>query len=130
MVRQSRVLLADDSADVRRAVTALLSREPTVIVIGEVSSYPELMEKLREFKPDVVVMDIHMPGEDRVEPSVLKRQLNGSCVLAMSVWNDEATHSLAQSFGASQLLDKGNLATTLMAAIEECMRKKGQAQHA
>jgi hypothetical protein len=67
MVGQIRVLLADDSAHVRRAITALLSREPTVIVIGEVSSYPELMEKLREPKPDVVAMDIHMPGEDRVE---------------------------------------------------------------
>jgi len=130
MVGQTRVLLAEDSADMRRAITALLSRQPTVIVIGEVSSYPELLEKLRESKPDVIVMDVHMPGENQVEASQLKQQLDGSCVLAMSVWNDEETNSLAQSFGASKLLDKSSLATTLMPAIEECMREKGQAQHA
>jgi len=130
MVGQTRVLLAEDSADMRRAITALLSRQPTVIVIGEVSSYPELLEKLRESKPDVIVMDVHMPGENQVEASQLKQQLDGFCVLAMSVWNDEETNSLAQSFGASKLLDKSSLATTLMPAIEECMREKGQAQHA
>jgi len=130
MVGQTRVLLAEDSADMRRAITDLLSRQPTVIVIGEVSSYPELLEKLRESKPDVIVMDVHMPGENQVEASQLKQQLDGFCVLAMSVWNDEETNSLAQSFGASKLLDKSSLATTLMPAIEECMREKGQAQHA
>ena len=130
MVGQTRVLLAEDSADMRRAITSLLSRESTVIVIGEVSSYPELLEKLKESSPDVVVMDIHMPGEDQVDLSMLNRHFNGSCLLAISIWNDEQTRTVAESFGALKLLDKSNLFTTLLPAIEECMRKKDQAKHA
>ena len=130
MVGQIRVLLAEDSAHMRRAITSLLSREPTVIVIGEVSSYPELLEKLKECSPDVVVMDIHMPGEDQVDPSMLKRYFNGSCLLAISIWNDEETRIIAESFRALKLLDKSSLSTTLLPAIEECMQEKGREQHA
>jgi DNA-binding NarL/FixJ family response regulator len=130
MVGQTRVLLADDSEDMRRAITALLSEEPAISLIGEVSSYPELMEKLKQSSPDVVVMDIHMPGEDQVDPSMLKRHFNGSCLLAISVWNDEQTRTIAESLGALKLLDKNSLFNTLMPAIEECIQKKDQAANA
>src|SRR6476660_5219754 len=127
MVGHTRVLLADDSEGMRRAITALLSRQPAISLIGEVSSYPELMEKLKQSSPDVVVMDIHMPGEDQVDPSTLKRHFNGTCLLAISIWNDEQTRIITESFGALKLLDKNNLFNTLMPALEDRMQKKDQA---
>jgi len=46
----------------------------------------------------------------------------------MSVWTDEETASLAQSYGAMKLLDKSQLASTLMPAIEECVQQNGRAR--
>jgi hypothetical protein len=54
---------------------------------------------------------------------VNKAQLRGSCLLAMSVWNDEETTGLAFTYGAIKLLDKTNLASILMPAIKECTRR-------
>jgi DNA-binding NarL/FixJ family response regulator len=119
---QIRVLVADDSEAMRRAVRSLLDREPTVTVVGEVASYPELIETLSESEAEVVLMDIHMPGVNTLAD--FKAQLRGSCVLAMSFWTDEATASLAFTFGAVQLLDKSNLVSTLIPAIQECARAK------
>jgi hypothetical protein len=71
-----------------------------------------------------------MPGEDQVDPSTLKRHFNGSCLLAISIWNDEQTRIIAESFGALKLLDKNNLFNTLVPAIGDCMQKKDQAANA
>ena len=48
-------------------------------------------------------------------------------MLAMSVWNDPETASLARSFGATKLLDKGQLASTLIPAVKECVDKNVKA---
>jgi hypothetical protein len=75
-------------------------------------------------------MDIRMPGEKLFTPATIKGHLHGSCLLAMSVFADEETASLAQSYGAIRLLDKAELGTTLISAIKECARQTGKAQHA
>jgi DNA-binding NarL/FixJ family response regulator len=85
---------------------------------------------LRVSPPDVVLMDLRMPDENRLEPANIKKQLTGSCLLAMSVWADEETATLAESYGAMILLDKSNLVSALLPAIEECMRQRGKTQSA
>jgi FixJ family two-component response regulator len=70
--------------------------------------------------PHVVLLDIRMPDENRFDADTIKAKLSGSCVLAMSVFADEATASLAKKYGAITLLDKTNLASSLIPAIEEC----------
>ncbi len=76
---------------------------------------------------DVVLMDVRMPGEKLFTPATIKAHFHGSCLLAMSVWNDAETVSLARSFGAAKLLDKGQLASTLVPAVKECIDKTGKA---
>ena len=68
-------------------------------------------------------MDVRMPGEKMFTPATIKAHFHGSCLLAMSVWNDPETASLARSFGAAKLLDKGQLASTLVPAVKECVDK-------
>jgi len=106
---------------VRQAIFTLLTLESGVTVIGQVHDYPELLKALSESTPEVILMDIHMPGENRFDPAFVKAQLRGSCLLAMSVWNDQETASLAENYGALKLLDKSSLASTLVPAIEECV---------
>jgi two-component system response regulator DevR len=119
-----RLMLADDAEPMRRAITSLLKSEPTVTLVGEVRSYKELLEQVNEVRPDVVLMDIRMPGLREVQS--LKDQLGHVCLLAMSFWADPETERIAKGLGAFTLLEKGQLVQTLMPTIEECMRSKGK----
>jgi len=100
------------------------------MVCGEVSTYSELLTKISELDPSVVLMDLHMSDERHFDCDYIKDQLRRSRLLAMSVWTDEATASLARSYGAVRLLDKGNLASMLMPTIEECTRQEVSSGHA
>ena len=88
------------------------------------------MIKYIQENPDVVLMDLRMPGQNRIDAKGVKVQLSRSCLLAMSFANDPETKNLAKAYGAVKLLDKINLASTLFPAIEECMRDNRKAQHA
>ncbi len=62
-----RVLVADDHAIVRRGICALLATEPNVQVVGEAQDGHEAVEQARMLAPDVVLMDMVMPGMDGLE---------------------------------------------------------------
>jgi DNA-binding NarL/FixJ family response regulator len=124
-----RLLIADDSEIIRRAICELLQAQTDIAVCGEAGNYAELLKKFNANSTDVVLMDVRMPGEKLFTPATIKGHLHGSCLLAMSVWNDAETASLAKSFGALRLLDKSNLASSLVPAIEECARHHGKADH-
>jgi DNA-binding NarL/FixJ family response regulator len=118
-----RLLIADDSETIRRAVCALLKTQTGIAVCGEAGNYAELLKIFNATTTDVVLMDLRMPGEKLFTATTIKGHLHGSCLLAMSVWNDEETASLAKSYGALKLLDKSQLASTLIPAIEECVQQ-------
>jgi DNA-binding NarL/FixJ family response regulator len=122
MATPVRLVIADDSESIRQTICAFLKPDASVAVVGEASSYAELVSKLDELKPDVTLMDMHMPGLNQLDS--FKARLSCSCILAMSFWNDEETSELAGTFGAARLLDKSTLVSTLIPAIEECTRKK------
>src|SRR3979490_3411594 len=122
-----RLLIADDSEIIRRAICALLQAQSGITVCGEAGRYAELLKIFNATTTDVVLMDIRMPGEKLFTAATIKGHLHGSCLLAMSEWNDAETASLAQSYGAGKLLDKGNLASVLVPAIEECVDQNGKA---
>src|ERR1700731_3121105 len=85
------LLLADDCESIRRIISKLLQAQTGIEVCGEAGNYVDLLKLLNETKPDVVLMDLRMPGEDRFDPATIKGQLRGSCLLAMSFANDEET---------------------------------------
>jgi len=62
MAEKIRLVLADDHAILRAGLSALLSLEPDMDVVAEVSTGEEAVERARTLKPDVVVMDLDMPG--------------------------------------------------------------------
>jgi len=123
-----RILVADDSDTMRRAICALLQAQNAIAVCGEAGNYAELLKIFNATTTDVVLMDLRMPGEKLFTAATIKDHLQGSCLLAMSVWNDAETASLAQSYGAARLLDKSQLASTLIPAIEECVDQNGRAR--
>ncbi len=62
-----RVVLADDQALVRAGFRALLAAEPGIVVVGEVADGAEAVAVARRERPDVVLMDVRMPGTDGLE---------------------------------------------------------------
>ncbi len=67
MVHSIRVLVVDDHPMVRSGVRALLSTEPGIEVIGEAHDGPEAIAEAAQTRPDVVLMDLAMPGLDGPE---------------------------------------------------------------
>jgi NarL family two-component system response regulator LiaR len=67
MSKSIRVLVADDHAIVRKGVRALLATEPAIDVVGEAIDGQEAIDRARELEPDVVLMDLVMPGVNGLE---------------------------------------------------------------
>jgi two-component system response regulator NreC len=113
------LLLADDSDVIRRAVAQMLQAQTGVRILGEARSFAEIFRMVADLKPTVVLMDLHMPDDREINPALVRTQLQLSAkhVLAMSFWNDEQSKALAESYGASTLLDKSTLASELIPAI-------------
>ena len=111
------VLLADDSALMQTAICRLLGEEPAVKVVAVASSFAETMQMIADHKPDVLLLDLHLP-EKRFTPTFVRSQLvSVPHVLAISVSNDEEAQDLAKGYGATQLLDKMTLFDDLIPAI-------------
>jgi DNA-binding NarL/FixJ family response regulator len=120
MTASIQVLIADDSDVIRRAIRLLLQAE-SISIAGELANFAELVASLKSMKPDVVLMDLHMPGEE--EADMVRENVHGTCLIAISLFDDAETQFLAERFGAARLLNKSTLATTLVDAIHECMSK-------
>jgi CheY-like chemotaxis protein len=113
-----RVLLADDTNIMREAVRKLLEEESRIQIVGEASTFAAAMQMIADFRPDVLLLDLHMPQKRELLPALVKSQL--ACVeytLAISFANDEEAKSLAASYGAVALLDKMSLYSQLLPAI-------------
>jgi DNA-binding NarL/FixJ family response regulator len=115
-----RVLIADDAEVIRGAIRSLLASERTIEVCGEAKSFPQTLDLAISLKPDVILLDLHMPDGQDAESAFVKLRLlsTGSRVLAMSLWQDEETQIIAQGYGAVELLDKGKLFDELIPAIQ------------
>jgi DNA-binding NarL/FixJ family response regulator len=121
-----KILLADDSEIVRRGIRQFLS--PETEIVGEAANFAQTIQMVSDVKPEVIVLDLHMPGETNFSPQAVKSRLtHGSRLLAISLSNDEEAKALSEGFGAVVLLDKIDLARTLIPAIVQLGRKRRSA---
>ena len=87
-MKKIRVLLAEDHHLVRSAFATLLSREPDIEVVGEVEDTPSLNEAVRALKPDVLVLDAHMPGGKVISAAQdLQKQYPAVRILVLSAYD-------------------------------------------
>ena len=84
-----KVLVADDHPVVRKGLQSCLSRQPNFRVVGEACDGDEALRQIRQLKPDVVLMDISMPGTDGLKVTeILRKELPDLKVLILSVHNN------------------------------------------
>ena len=122
-----RVLLVDDQAVVRRALRGRLHLEPDLEVVGEASSGSEALSLARELTPDVVLMDVEMPGMDGIEATTaLCHAVPQSAVVILSIHNDAQTHGRAQEAGAVAFVEKRGETENLLSAIRLAAAQVGK----
>jgi DNA-binding NarL/FixJ family response regulator len=117
------VLLVDDSDIVRKTIAYLLKGDPEIQVVAEASSLTQTRQLISNLRPKIVLMDMHLGNGNNVKSSDIKSLLNGSSLLAISIWNDNETKALAYSYGAVEFLDKANLGLELIPAIKRCAKE-------
>lgn len=113
-----RLLLADDQALVRGALAALLSLEHDLDVVAEVGSGADVLDAVREHRPDVALLDIEMPGLDGIEATraVVAAGL-GTRVLVVTTFGRPGYLRRALQAGASGFVVKDVPATQLADAV-------------
>jgi len=117
---QIRVLIVDDHAVVRSGLRLLLEKEKDIEVIAEAGNVGEAVLEARAAKPDVVLMDVVMPGQSGIDgiPSVMK-EAPKTKVLLLSMQDDP--HYVRQAFGAGAAgyVLKEAADTEVVAAVRE-----------
>ena len=82
------------------------------------------MQMIADFKPEVLLLDLHMAEKRDFRPALVKSQLGCVCTLAVSFSNDEEARQLAESYGALALLDKMKLFIEMIPAIFRCQSER------
>ena len=119
MAKKTTIVLVDDHVVVRAGVRRLLEQEPLFEVIGEAESGEKAYQILAELKPDVMVMDLSMPGMGGLEAirRILMRY-EKTKILVLSMHEDLSFANQALKLGAKGYLTKNTLADDLVKSIE------------
>ena len=125
MSKKVNIVLVDDHAVVRAGVKRLLEQEISFDVIGEAESGEKAYQLFNELKPDVMVMDLSMPGMGGLEAirRILMRHERAK-ILVLSMHEDLSFANQALKLGAKGYLIKNALADDLVKSIE--MISKGE----
>ncbi len=112
-LRPIRVLLADDHALIRRGITSLLAEEPDFEIVGEASNGQEAVERAKEIMPDIILMEVYMPGMSGLEATRrIKQTLPSAKVVILTLSEDHEDVIEAGKSGAQGYLLK---------SIEPCL---------
>jgi DNA-binding NarL/FixJ family response regulator len=117
-LKQITVLLVDDHAVVREGYRRLLERDHRLAVVGEAASAAEAMRLDADLRPDVIVLDIALPGVSGIE--ILRRVLSRrpeACVLMFSMYQDGIYATRAINAGARGYVSKSSAPDLLVEAV-------------
>lgn len=116
MAQPTRVLIVDDSAHAREGLRALLKTRPEFEIAGEAANGLAAVQLVAECLPDVVLMDLQMPGLDGVQATrLIKQQWPAVTVIVLSMFATEQQVVLAA--GADAFVLKEGAPERLLAAL-------------
>lgn len=104
-----RVLVVDDSAFVRKALTRVLNQDPEVVVVAQAADGREAIEKIQVVYPDVVTLDLEMPRLDGLQTIKEVMQRFPLPIVVLSAWTPKGAEAAVRALelGAVEVLDKG-----------------------
>lgn len=113
-----RVLLVDDHALFRSGIRSLLQRHPEFLVVGEAADGVEGIKRAQQLKPDVVLLDLNMPGISGVETlHLMKQDCPDAAIIMLTVSEEAEDLALAMRSGALGYLIKNIETDYLLRAI-------------
>ena len=113
-----RILLVDDHPLVRNGLRALLASVPDMTVVGEASNGEEAIAQAAELQPDIILMDLHMPGLNGIEATRRIVQVHPHIgILVLTMLEDDASVFAAMRAGARGYLLKGADQADVLRAI-------------
>lgn len=114
------VLIAEDHDVVREGLKILIGADPGLKIVGETNSGPGAVRLARQLDPDVIVMDLAMPGGGGLEATRnICQQAPRARVLVLSAYQDEETVQKVIDAGVAGYMTKHSAAEELLAAIYE-----------
>jgi DNA-binding NarL/FixJ family response regulator len=114
-----RILLVDDHAVVREGIRALLEEQPDMRIVGEAGTGDDALLQLAAIAPDVVVLDMKMPGMPAVQTIAEIKRLHACRVLVFTSYAEDSQVRDALSAGATGYLLKDTLRDDLVRAVRE-----------
>ena len=120
-----RCLLVDDHESVRMGVTAILSSRANIEVCGEAANGEEAVEKARELKPDLIIMDVNMPVLDGIHSAKeIRTFLPDVPILFFSMHDGVYLVHEAKMAGGQGFVNKTDARATLLDAVDALVKKQ------
>ncbi|HLA07115.1 MAG TPA: response regulator transcription factor [Anaerolineales bacterium] len=122
-MEKARVLLADDHALFREGLAGIIASQPDMEVVGEANDGLEAFVKAQELKPDLILMDVQMPGMDGLEATrQIKHAIPESIIIVLTVRDDDEMLFEALRNGAQGYLLKDIHSKEMLAMLRGALR--------
>jgi len=113
-----RVLVVDDHPLMREGITGVVNSQPDMVIVGEASDGRAAVERFRELRPDVTLMDLQMPGVDGLEAiGILRKEFANAVILVLTTYKGDVQALRAIKAGARGYLLKGAMRKELVDTI-------------
>jgi DNA-binding NarL/FixJ family response regulator len=111
----------------RQGLAGLLRAESDIEIVGEASDGQSAIDLVRELRPDVVLMDISMPGMDGIQATrIIHKELPGVLIIGLSMFQEGEQQAAMRAAGAVAYLTKTGPSEALIEAIRACVRVSGK----
>lgn len=116
------ILIADDNERVRTVIRQALERETPFKVCGEATDGTQAVSIAKELEPDLVILDVRMPGLNGVEVAgILRYALPRVRIIFVTMYADDITENLASVFHIDAVLSKAGGLTKLIENVESLL---------
>ncbi len=123
MMNKTTVLIVDDHAMVRKGMKLLIDGQPDIVVIGEAGNLNEALEVASRTKPDIITLDLTMPGPSGLASvDKLRESVPETRIIVVTMHDDPAYVRSAMAMGASGYVNKSAADSELISAIRAVAR--------
>jgi DNA-binding NarL/FixJ family response regulator len=116
------ILLVDDSPLIRRSLRRILETEPNWVICGEAENGCDAIDKAKELRPDLIVIDLAMPVLNGiVATSLLKQIMPAVSIVMFTSFSNPYIKRTAMAAGLDAFIDKSESPETLLGCIEQLL---------